>query len=180
MAASILAFCGPHAAPKSVCGSTPTSLLVDAFTCPKNPQKSQIRSAHLKFGGNRTRVLDRLQRGHGQALATSVSPKIPRSCFAVGIETTLNSADESTILVVRLYALAATKEGWVRKPIECNISTESIPSLFSLHILQTKGSVFMSRRMPAKAPVERRADLGGSWICGRVIKDSIRDCRVCS
>ena len=37
---------------------------VDAFTCPKKPQKSQIKSAHLKPGGSLFNVLARLHSGH--------------------------------------------------------------------------------------------------------------------
>ena len=46
-----------------VFGTVLMSRTVDAFTWARYPQKSQIRSAHLKFGGSRTSVFDRLHFG---------------------------------------------------------------------------------------------------------------------
>ncbi len=56
-------FCGPHAAPSIVSGGEPGSLTVHALTCAKKPQKSHIKSAHLKLAGSRLSVLDRLHLG---------------------------------------------------------------------------------------------------------------------
>lgn len=56
-----------------------------AFTWPRNPQKPQMRSAHLKFGGSNLKVFERLHLGQSQDLATGCSPQVPNSCFEVAI-----------------------------------------------------------------------------------------------
>lgn len=85
MADSIRSFCGPHAAPRTCFGKTEMEWDVAVFTCAKNPQKSQIKSAHLKFTGNRFSVFDFLHLGQLHALATCNSPHSPSSCLLVAM-----------------------------------------------------------------------------------------------
>lgn len=59
------------------------SFTVQALTCARNPQKSHIRSAHLKFAGSRLNVLDRLHFGQAQFCATNRSPTSPVICCSV-------------------------------------------------------------------------------------------------
>jgi aerobic-type carbon monoxide dehydrogenase small subunit (CoxS/CutS family) len=59
--------CGFHAAPRIILGTTLISRTRVDFTWARYPQKSQITSAHLKFGGRRTSVRLRLHRGQAQS-----------------------------------------------------------------------------------------------------------------
>jgi hypothetical protein len=56
------------------------------FTWAKYPQKSQIKSAHLKFtGSNLSERSTRLQEGQLTFFDTKFSPKSPSCCFVVAI-----------------------------------------------------------------------------------------------
>ena len=76
----ILSSCGFHAAPRMVFGIISISLTFFAFTCPKNPQNSQIISAHLKLSpSSLNRPLS--QFGQLHCFLTISSPNFPRICF---------------------------------------------------------------------------------------------------
>lgn len=86
MPASILSFCGAQAAPIIVVGQVSMSATDLVFTCDKYPQKSQMRSAHLKLIGRTLRDLVwRLHFGQLIVFRTRFSPKLPRSCNFVVI-----------------------------------------------------------------------------------------------
>lgn len=67
-----------HDPPRIVFGSLSISLLSVHFTCDRHPQKSHIKSAHLKFGGSLLSVLFLLQLGQEQFFLTNSSPQSPR------------------------------------------------------------------------------------------------------
>lgn len=56
---------------------------MQAFTWARKPQKSQIRSAHLKLVGRRLSVRVRLHLGQAQSCATKRSPISPVICCSV-------------------------------------------------------------------------------------------------
>lgn len=82
---SIRSFCGAQAAPRICLGKDETVETVIVFTCAKNPQKSQMRSAHLKFGGKSFNVLGRLHLGHMHLAETNLSPHTPSCCLVVAM-----------------------------------------------------------------------------------------------
>ena len=84
--ADILSCWGFHAAPRICFGSTLALLTVAVFTCARYPQKSQMRSAHLKLTGRVLRVFPfDLHPGQSIVFAINFSPKSPSTCLSVGI-----------------------------------------------------------------------------------------------
>jgi hypothetical protein len=77
------------AAPKIVAGIKSILSAEAVLTWARYPQKSQITSAHLKFGGSRRRVPLRLQRAQLQRFTTRASPSLPSSCLGAVIEVRL-------------------------------------------------------------------------------------------
>ena len=77
MPLSMRSRCGFQAAPRIVGGSLSISSDSNVLTWAKNPQKSQMMSAHLKFGGSVLSVCFFLQLGQTCDFATSFSPRLP-------------------------------------------------------------------------------------------------------